>query len=334
MFIPHFRVFNLSQQKWQKLAFPLSVKLVSYPQSWGKILRRIFLGQMIGKVWGMMTKSSVLSWALIYTGICQLIFPFLKPQKFHTNLNHVFAHRHPRFCAYSALPHEWRDGALVSPNDAYLHEREVQAGKIALYPGLTIDLTKVHSTWDLKEMEGAKVLWFTLKPFHDHTNDYALSSYLLSPPQNYAQTKIETDSTDPYFMRILKAKVLETNQRVVSSLFSSYYQAPFWFIELGANMVNSIVQDKAEIEREYPAGTQKSHFNFGSTTILILSPKIAAQMYFMPYLEEKARGDNLCELERGDLLAIPKTNFSLNLNLRINANWTYHCGTKKYQKTS
>ncbi|MCK5460586.1 phosphatidylserine decarboxylase [Candidatus Gracilibacteria bacterium] len=277
-----------------------------------ELLRQYFLQQYISKFSGFMLGNDSISTILYKTGVAKKINEKITEtyKKFeYSNLNKAFHHRYNReiYPGESEIDDQFAQKMLCSPADSYFNIREIQDGKIELYSKLVLDLSKMIGS-DNAELfcDGGKFLLFTLKPFHDHTMDYPFNSCVLSESEDLDTNRKIVNSTDLNFTKFISSKgqtTFDENHRVVTRLLAEDFDEQYFYVEVGAINVNSIEQDNCKLNEKYNRGTQKSHFNFGSTIILLLPPKLADQLCF-PYAS--LDDDTSIEIQRGNVVAIPK----------------------------
>ncbi len=240
----------------------------------------------------------------------------------YKTLNEAFTHRYPRtlFPAdfeqkfpgksrRAPLPCGGGEKIMISPVDGYLNIREIKNGRIELYPEIVLDLEKMMGAENAQIFaDGGKFFLFTLKPHHDHTVDYPLDSRVLSEPEEISRENSRVFSTDLNFARFLGKEegimVFQENHRVLTKLLATAYDEPYFMLEIGATNVNSIVQDNCQVGETYSRGTQKSHFNFGSTVALLLPPSFAQKIEVLPIFSRDFYTS--VEVQRRDVLVVGK----------------------------
>ena len=231
----------------------------------------------------------------------------------YKTLNEAFTHRYSRtlFTAdfEQKFPGKSREKIMISPADGYLNIREIKNGRIELYPEIVLDLEKMIGAENVQIFaDGGKFFLFTLKPHHDHTVDYPLDSQVLSKPEEISRENSRIFSTDLNFARFLGQEegimVFQENHRVLTKLLATAYDEPYFMLEIGATNVNSIVQDNCQVGETYSRGTQKSHFNFGSTVALLLPQSFAQKIEVLPIFSQDFYTS--VEVQRRDVLAVGK----------------------------
>lgn len=270
----------------------------------GGVGRMVLLNRFVSKAAGFVLCSPVMGRFLYRSRLARLFNPKIAATGescgYHS-LNQAFTHRYPR-PAYPGLAEE---RFLVAPCDAYLTIRDIVDSRVAVFPGLWVDLPTLLQGGDWSEFVGGRFLLFTLKPHHDHTLDFPLSSRILASPRELAAQRLAVGSTDPAFLRLAAQQgvgVLDQNHRVVTVLESLAIPGRYAYIEVGAMAVNAIEQDYDTNREKHGQGEQKSHFNFGSTVILLLSQRLSEGLQPIRELAEQASGLNVCEIKRGNAL--------------------------------
>ena len=279
-----------------------------------KFFRGILMTKYASKFVGFLADSELLSRLLATLKPAQIPRNLLETfrREEYSTLNEAFPHRYKRQLyplPSDEIPAKIREKIMASPVDAYLNIREIKNEQIELFPELVLDLKKmIGAENSAKFSAGGKFLLFTLKPFHDHTVDYPLTSKVLSPPIIFSRENSNLYSTDLNFARKFAQKtgqkVFTENQRVVTELEAVAYREPYFMVEVGATNVNSISQDNCEMGETYAAGTQKSHFNFGSTVILLLPASLASKIKFLDIFSRDFLTS--VEVKRRNVLAVPK----------------------------
>ena len=275
-----------------------------------KILREILMNRYVSKFVGFLADTSWISEIALQTDkIPRNLRENFKSLNLKT-LNEAFTHRNPRQIfplETDEIMSKFRGKIMISPADAYLNIREIKNGKIELYPELTLDLVKMIGTENsAKFSTGGKFFLFTLKPHHDHTVDYPFNSKALSAPQEFSRKKWKIFSTDLNFAKKMATEgstIFDENHRVVTELLATDYNEPYFLLEIGATNVNSIEQDNCSVGKTYTKGTQKSHFNFGSTVIVLL-PKNFAEKIKIPKVFLQNINTSV-EVRRRNVIAFP-----------------------------
>jgi phosphatidylserine decarboxylase len=268
------KLFLYNLQTGQKKLMPVGLG-IGFLEN--KIFREILMNRYVSKFVGFLADTSWISEiALQSDKIPRNLRENFKSSNLKT-LNEAFTHRNPRQIfplETDEIMSKFRGKIMISPADAYLNIREIKNGKIELYPELALDLAKmIGAKNSAKFSTGGKFFLFTLKPHHDHTVDYPFNSKVLSAPQEFSRKKWKIFSTDLNFAKKLATEgstIFDENHRVVTELLATDYNEPYFLLEIGATNVNSIEQDNCSISKTYTKGSQKSHFNFGSTVIVLL----------------------------------------------------------------
>lgn len=272
-----------------------------------KILRKIILTKYFSKFTGFVLKNNTLTFLLSITKLLKkinpLIFKTYKNQNYK-NFNKAFTHRHKR-----PLQEKNTKKILSSPADSYFNIRNIKNLQVQLFNEITLNIEKMIGKNNSKLFyNGGKFLLFTLKPFHDHTIDFPTESTVLTTPTELNKQRIKIHSTDLHYVQFasknLKQTVFNENHRVITKLFSTAFKEKYLMIEIGAINVNSIKQNNCIKNKTYTRGTQKSHFNFGSTVILLLPKTFSDKIQFQKIYNQKK--DTSVEIKRRDLLAIAK----------------------------
>ncbi|MBF0610790.1 MAG: phosphatidylserine decarboxylase [Magnetococcales bacterium] len=304
------QVFDWSKGEKGDLPIPAEVKFLL--SRWGgKLGRFLLLNRMLSKMAGFVLCSRTLSAMMYASGLAKVFNSQIAATgKAHgyATLNQAFTHRYPR-PTYPVNQGEASHHFLVAPCDAYLSMRPIVDSRVAVFPGLWVDLPTLLGDAPWSEFVGGSFLLFTLKPHHDHTLDFPLTSRIHTPPVELAAKRWRVGSTDPAFLRRAAGQglgVLDQNHRVVTLLESIPYPGLYAFIEVGAMAVNSIAQDYDGGRPIHPAGMQKSHFNFGSTVILLLSRTLNSHFQPVRELMEAASGLSVCEVKRGNVVCFAK----------------------------
>lgn len=278
-----------------------------------KFLRWLFLNEKVSKFCGFVFGNNKLSKFLDEKKLLDKLTPQVtKTYRAYscTNLNEAFHHRYVRkmYPKKGEICLELANKIFSSPVDAYLNIRPIIEGKVQLYPELTLDLKKMLGPKLAKIFkEGGKLLLFTLKPFHDHTVDYPFNSQVLEDSLNFKAEKKKALPTDLRFAQFISGKsgktIFDSNHRMVTRLKALDYNEEYVLVEVGAFNVNSIEQDHCLKGHIYQRGLQKSHFNFGSTVIMLLPTKFTKKLYIP---DEFTPSENVSvEIQRRNVLAVP-----------------------------
>ena len=279
-----------------------------------KLIRDIVFRERISKFFGFLCRNDFISKILSKTKLADKINSTIATtykQHQHKNLNAAFIHRGERklFPVNSDISDNLLECLISSPADAYMNIRDIVDKKVELYPNLLLDIEKMVGENNSRMFEkGGKFLLLTLKPFHDHTVDYPVCSQVINITEIVNKKNKRVLSTDLYFVRFiadLEDKfVFSENHRMVTKLFAKSFDEEYLFIEVGATNVNSIEQDNCQLNQVYKRGTQKSHFNFGSTVILLLPDSFQQKLYF-PHIYHQ--GVNISvEVKRRNIIACTK----------------------------
>lgn len=277
------------------------------------LIRQIILNKFVSKFTGFVQNNDLCSKVLHKTGIASKVnlkIDDIFEQNHYLNYNQAFIHRYDYKLypeANEGLPQSKIDKMLASPAEAYLNVRDIDNAQVQLYPELNLDIAQMIGEKNAQIFQnGGKFLLFTLKPFHDHTMDYPFNSQVLSEPYQMDAKRFRVHSTDLHYARFIARLngngVFDENNRVVSELYAEDFDQKYFFVEIGALNVNSIEQDNCEVGRRYSRGTQKSHFNFGSTVALLLPKSFSDQLYFPEYLV--ADQNTSTEVKRGNIVAV------------------------------
>lgn len=273
------------------------------------ILRKIILTKYFSKFSGFILNNSFLSFLLVYFKLAEKInlkiTKTFKKQK-HKNLNQSFKYRYNRIL----YPENSKIIEIFSsPVDAYFNMRKIENLKIKLFPELILDIKKMINPENAKLFKnGGKFLLFTLKPFHDHTVDYPTNSRVITTPLEINKKRKIINPTDLYYAlfssKNYKKTIFDENHRVITKLYSTAFNEEYFILEVGAVNVNSIKQDNCKKNKEYKRGVQKSHFNFGSTVIILLPDSFSKKINFLKVFNQDE--NTSVEIKRGCILATKK----------------------------
>ncbi len=226
----------------------------------------------------------------------------------YKTLNEAFSHRYERQSfplKTDKVPKKIARKIMISPVDAYLNIRKIKNLKVELYPEVVLDLKKmIGEKNSAKFLDGGTMFLFTLKPQHDHTVDYPFNSEVIDNPVVFSRKNKKIYSTDLNFAKYSKKSFFAENHRVVTKLKAIDFENIYFLVEVGATNVNSITQDNCEVGKIYSKGTQKSHFNFGSTVILLLPQNFSNKIKILDIFSQDFKTST--EVERKNILAIPK----------------------------
>ena len=300
--MPKFKIYSLKNKNITQMPLGEISPLIKNSIT-SSLIRKIILSQYSSKFAGFILQNDKISKFLIWTKIVQKIFPkTVETYKKNNcqNLNSAFHFRNKR-----NLTEKNNSNIFSSPVDAYLNIREIKNEKIELFPEIILDLKKMIGKKYLPIFSnGGKMLLFTLKPFHDHTIDYPIKSKVLESPKEINKKHKKVYSTDLHFLDFLSKKfnlnVFEENHRVITPLEAVDFQEKYLLIEVGATNVNSIKQDNCQKNQIYERGVQKSHFNFGSTVILLLPNNFSQKIKFNETFKQDLYTS--VEVERRDVL--------------------------------
>ena len=93
---------------------------------------------------------------------------------------------------------------------------------------------------------------------------------------------------------------MDENHRTVAFLTAQPFGETYALVEVGANIVNSIEQDYDPHLRLHEKGTQKAHFNFGSTVMLVIPSGFMSRLRIVSDIDRNAScSDRACEVKRG-----------------------------------
>lgn len=288
------------------LPVPPEVRLL-IDHSWS---RWLLLNRFASKMTGMVLCSPAMSAFLDWSGLADQVNPQVAQTlraNAYPSMNRAFIHRYPRpLLPGAGVTHGSRFWS--SPCDAFLSLREITGPRLEIFPGVFLDLPEMIQADPAEFLQGWFLL-FTLKPQHDHTLDFPIDSRLLDPPREILPGRIQVDSTDIAFIRQADRHgrtVLDRNHRVITRFMAEPYGLPYWYIEVGAAMVNSIEQDFYPGPGIHLRGSQKGHFNFGSTVVLILPEGLRRQLRLLaamrPFVGEQA----VCQVRRGMAILYPE----------------------------
>ncbi len=308
------KLYNLSTGQLQDMPIDDVGPLIGKSLS-SKLIRQIILQERMSKFFGFVLGNVFISNILSKTGLARKINSNVASTYKHykySNLNQAFTHRNDRqiFPKINKADEVFCNKILCSPADSYLNIRSIEDGKIELYPELKLDVQKMIGEKNSELFNnGGKFLLFTLKPFHDHTMDYPTYSQVINTPVNMNKNNKVVYSTDLNFAKFISSysdkSVFDENHRVITKLLAKDYNEEYIYIEVGATNVNSIEQDNCDLQKSYNRGDQKSHFNFGSTIILLLPKSFDEKLYFPEiFLQDK---NTSVAIKRRNAIAIPKT---------------------------
>lgn len=296
-----------------------------------KLLRKIFLRNYASKFVGFLlndeTISDIFSSTSILNKIIKEISEIKKKYNYKT-YNKAFTHRRESRILYPK-DHEVNralsNKMFCSPADGYLNIRDIKNNSVEIFPELSLSISKMIGIKNSHLFKnGGKLLLFTMKYFHDHTLDYPLDSKVLENPYDYGLNNKNIYSTDLNFVNFMSNyygnSIYDENHRVVTKLFADKYREEYIFIEVGSVNVNSVEQDNCSTGKSYKKGIQKSHFNFGSSVILLLPKSFEKKIYFPNVLKQNT--NTSVSIKRGNVIAIPlecphNSIFSIAKNVRI-----------------
>lgn len=281
------------------------------------IIRRLILREFSSKFFGFLCRRNLLSYFLSFTRLSDVInrkTALIFREKKSKNLNQAFTYRRTRkeYPLTGEVEEKIAGKVLISPADAYLNIRDIVDGKVEIYPELKLNIEKMIGTRNARKYSTGKLLLFTLKPFHDHTIDYPLNSKVLMEPIEVRPADRKVYSTDLNFIKFIaklkNQKVFSENHRVITNINAVDYNENYCFVEIGAVNVNSIEQDNCNSFSIYSKAVQKSHFNFGSTVIMLLSQKLSEKLYF-PEIYRQDKNTSV-EVRRRNIIALPREIYS------------------------
>jgi len=299
------RLFDFDSGALKKLPVPPEVLLLCSGFR-GRLGRFFFLNRFISKMAGLVFCSNRASRFLYRSGIARIINEKLS-ETFaafqYANLNEAFSHRRDRrHFPPGASDENCEKGFISSPADAYLSIRPINAEAVEFLPGVYVNIPRMSGISAREAWLNGILLVFTLKPHHGHTVDFPVDSRIISKPREYNKKKVFVGSTDLEFIRhsaVYKRPVYEENHRVVTFLEALPFHEKYLFIEIGANIVNSIEQDYDPNASLFLRGSRKSHFNFGSTVCLILPDSLMQKVRVIEEILKNAGDDKTCEVKRG-----------------------------------
>lgn len=284
-------------------------------KSFGKtLLRNVILHEYFSKFFGFVCRDSFISHFLSITRLSNLLNThvakvFRKERK--NSLNAAFVHRGKRdiYPLNNEVSEEQAKKILISPADAYLNIRDIVDKKVEIFPELTIDLEKMLGTRYADRFgEGGKFLLFTLKPFHDHTIDYPTNSKVMIDPIDVWSRDRKVMSTDLVFARFISDfhgnTIFDENHRMITKMKSEEFNEMYFMVEVGAVNVNSIQQDNCDSFSAYKKAVQKSHFNFGSTVILLFPHTFVEKLEFPKIYKQDV--NTSVEIKRRNVIAWDK----------------------------
>ena len=323
------KLYNLQTNKIQDMPIDDVGPLIGSSIS-AKIIRQIVLQEQMSKFFGFLCSNDSISKILAKTGLANKINADVAAtykQYNYSNLNKAFIHRRNRnlFPLVNEVNDDFTKKILSSPADSYLNIRKIEKKKINLYPELSLDLKKMVGEENASMFEnGGRFLLFTLKPFHDHTMDYPFNSQVINTPIELNKSNKVVYSTDLNFARFISdyqnKSIFDENHRVVTKLLAKDFDEEYLYIEVGAINVNSIEQDNCDLQKSYKRGEQKSHFNFGSTIILLL-PKSFDEKLFYPEIFLQNENTSVA-IKRRNIIAVSKAchekqSFSISENVKM-----------------
>ncbi|MBI9019006.1 MAG: phosphatidylserine decarboxylase [Phycisphaerae bacterium] len=268
----------------------------------GKLAQFFLLNNIVCKMMGFILCSRWSSVLLNITRISRLINQqadlIFRKFKYRT-LNEAFIHRYEN----NIYPDDKNNDFIVAPASAYLSIRDINDGLAEFFPGVTIDI-KTMLADTTGDYDQGKLMVFTLKPFHDHTIDFPVNCKIQGPLREFAKNRFRVDSTDLHLAKASKGKpTLQNNHRVVAILQAESFDEKLAMAEIGANVVNSIEQDYDNTKTKFTKGQQKSHFNYGSTVVLVLSNNLAKKTRFIDEIYQNAsKPTGTCQVKRGTAL--------------------------------
>lgn len=305
-------LFHFDSGELKGLPVPPEVALVC--SGWkGSIGRFFLLNRVVSKMAGFIFYSKAVSRFLYSSGIARAMNARLSEtyNKYnYDNLNSAFIHQYERKLYPDGNASETdKEKFISSPADSYLSIRNIVGDTVEFLPGVFLDIPKMIGTSDKELYHEGKLFVFTLKPHHGHTVDFPVSSRVLSGPREYNKKRLFVGSTDLEFIRHSrshKKAVLDENHRVVTILEAVAFRKKYVFMEIGANIVNSIEQDFGPGVAIHPRGGQKSHFNFGSTVAIVLPGSFMEKVNIISEIHGNSTGDKACEVKRGTALLYSK----------------------------
>lgn len=303
------KLYDFSTGSTRDLPVPPEIRMLNHPV-FGKVSQYLFLNDIVGKMAGFIfcnsTASSLLHFLGIARGINEKVDQTYAENSYPT-LNHAFTHRYDHPAYPIGIPEPEEGYFITSPVSAYLSIRDIEAGEAEFFPGVRISIPRMLGT-DESRFHTGTLMVFTLKPHHDHTIDFPTASEVVADPQEINREKLRVDSTDLSYIRTnARQSVMDENHRVVTLLSSRLLDERYALVEVGANIVNSIQQDYDPEHPYHKRGTQKSHFNFGSTVILVLPEPFMSKVKILDDIDDNAhRFDRTCEVKRGTVIMVDR----------------------------
>ena len=272
----------------------------------GKLSQFLFLNSVVSKMAGFMLGSGISSSILHHLRLSRFINAQVDQtySEFgYASMNEAFTHRYGHTIYPRDVSAAEADAFITAPVSAYLSIRDIEAGVLDLFPGVRISVARMLGMEDSSFLSG-KLLVFTLKPHHDHTIDFPTESSILSGPVEISKNRFRVDSTDLSYIRSNSRRgVMDQNHRAATILHSRPFDEKYAMVEVGANIVNSIEQDYDGTNRVHKRGTQKAHFNFGSTVILAIPEAFMAKVKIVEDIHShSSRFDGACEVKRGTVI--------------------------------
>jgi len=296
------KLYDFVEGETGELPVPPEIGVLNH-KTIGRASQYLFLNGIVGKMAGFLLCNRTTSSILYLLRLSRLINEQVDKtysQYGYTSMNDAFVHRYDSTVYPHGISGKGGEGFITSPVSAYLSIRDIVDGAAEFFPGVSISIPRmlgVEEGW----FSSGKLFVFTLKPHHDHTIDFPTESKILSGPSEIGKSKFRVDSTDLNFIREnARQSVMDENHRVATILFSQAYGEKYAMVEVGANIVNSIEQDYDERETVFGRGTQKAHFNFGSTVILAIPEAFVAKVRIVSDIySNSSTFDGACEIRRG-----------------------------------
>ncbi|MEE8400403.1 MAG: phosphatidylserine decarboxylase [Desulfobacterales bacterium] len=295
-------LYDFSKGKAGPLPVPPEISLLNH-RIVGRMSQYLFLNSIVGKMAGFILCNRSTSFLLHALRLSKLINKQVDTTYSacgYRSLNAAFTHRYDNPIYPCGISDAEKEKFITSPVSAYLSIRDIEAGSVTFFPGVKISISRMLGAEDRRFSSG-KLFVFTLKPHHDHTIDFPTGSAILSGPLEISKTKFRVDSTDLNYIRSnARQSVMDENHRVASILHSQRFDETYAMVEVGANIVNSIEQDYDEKSTVQERGSQKAHFNFGSTVILAIPDTFMAKVRVIRDIYDRAsQFDGACEITRG-----------------------------------
>ena len=299
------KLYDFDEGRTKELPVPPEISVLNH-KIVGRVSQYLFLNSIVGKMAGFIFCNRTTSSILYSLRLSRLINEQVDEtysEYGYTSLNAAFIHRYDNTIFPDTTTGTEDKKFITSPVSAYLSIRDIVAGMVEFFPGVRISIARMLGAED-SGFQSGKLFIFTLKPHHDHTIDFPTESEIISGPSEISKTKFRVDSTDLTYIRSkAKQSAMDENHRVATILYSRPFDEKYAMVEVGANIVNSIEQDYDESESVYRRGTQKSHFNFGSTVILVIPDTFMSKIKIVSDIyDSSSQFDGACEIKRGTVI--------------------------------